>query len=290
MDNTRGFHQAPTNGLPMSARGDRHGWGLVAGICLGFASGVGSFAAPAIADTQAAFSVPAGSDPLSAEQISVDGQNINCGALPPEAFLKHDSALLKRALCELLVFPPLSVSSFESFPEFVRPGSYASDREPSADAMTLPSLWWSRDSLPRQFGSYRLVESWSAYEIDASATRVVDVYINSQIWRILQYSERYGALNRLAAEASSYQYHLRLFSYNLRDPQLLGIYLCDFSGEAISTNLEAGTSPSGCMAVLDPETLSRLRNALLNPSDIEQPSAESVVGTRTQTPEPETLN
>ena len=71
--------------------------------------------------------------------------------------------------------------------------------------MTRPSFLVESQFHSRRFGSYRLVDSWTAYEIRASAIQVIDVQINPQIWRILQYPERYGALTHLAEEAREHQ-------------------------------------------------------------------------------------
>lgn len=208
------------------------------------------------------------------------GEATGCDLLPLNGDLTKSSTSLKQAFCEMLTFAPRSLTSIETFYGSIRPEPYASDEAPSAEGMTLPSLWWSRDSLPRQFGSYRLVDSWTAYEIRTSAMRVVDVYINPQIWRLLEYSERYGALNHLATEALNYQYQVRFFTSNLRDPRLLGLYVCDFpaADEFSSATVGADRLQPGCMAIVNAETLARMQSALLDLDDPVQPSTEPVVG------------
>lgn len=242
-------------------------------------------AAPAIANV----SVPAeGSLPQGA--VTAEDVAIACGGLPVEAYVTHDSARLRRSFCELLAFPNLS--DRESFSD-VDPNSLIDNRSPSPVEMTLPSLWWSQISIPRQFGSYRLVDSWLAYEIQLSATRVVDVHVNTQIWRVLKYSEQYGALSHLAEEAAAYQYNLRLFNNNLRDPSLIGLYVCDFRFQAAA--IEAGEGSShDCVAIVDAEAIAGMQARLETPTEVARPTQEAlpsgnaVVGANT--PEGETTS
>ena len=143
--------------------------------------------------------------------------------------------------------------------------------------MTRPSFWWSRNSIPRRFGSYRLVDSWTAYEIRASAIQVIDVQINPQIWRILQYPERYGALTHLAEEAREHQYQVcGVFSGNQRTPSLMGLYICDFflashaagilrTPQALDTASEDTASESECIALVDEDSISRMQAKPGNP-------------------------
>jgi hypothetical protein len=246
---------------------------------------------PAIANT----SPPVEDSPLNPEHRATHEVASPCGTFPIENYVSHDSAALKQSFCELLTFKPYHASEREGFLSQILPESLTSDDQPSAEEMTLPSLWWSQNSLPRQFGSYRLVESWTAYEIRASATRVVDVHVNPQIWRILQYPERYGALSHLAEEAMYYQYNLRLFNNNLRTPRLIGLYVCDFGSNrpGKSDGGVPATSGGGCSALIDPETIIRLQASLTSPDTLVQPeisspqdsSPEAVVGSN---PSPET--
>jgi len=163
--------------------------------------------------------------------------------------------------------------------------------------MTRPSFWWSRNSIPRRFGSYRLVDSWTAYEIRASAIQVIDVQINPQIWRILQYPERYGALTHLAEEAREHQYNLRLFSGNQRTPSLMGLYICDFLAshaagsahpQALDTASEDTASESECIALVDEDSISRMQAKLepteeiIQPAQGPQPEENSVIEANAQ--------
>ena len=209
-------------------------------------------------------------------QVTADDVTSACGPLPVDAYVPHGSLRLKRLFCELLAFAPFSLSSIESFASEIVPESMSANDEPSPEDMTLPSFWWSRNSLPRQFGSYRLVDSWTAYEIRDSATRVIDVHINPQIWRILKYSERYGALNHLAEDARAYQYNLRLYSTSLQDPRLIGLYVCDFvSEETARLDSRDFDSVAGCVALIDAESIARLQISLEPPEEVAQSTQDS---------------
>ena len=214
--------------------------------------------------------------PQSQPQITADDVALTCGTFPVDAYVNHDSATLRHAFCELLAFSPLTFSTIDSFVRSIVPETLASNVYASAEEMTRPSFWWSRNSIPRRFGSYRLVDSWTAYEIRGSAIRVIDVRVNSQIWSILRYSERYGALNHLAEEAKAYQYNLRLFNSNQRDPSLIGLYVCDFlAPSATSSNTQALDTGSGCVAMVDEDSISRMQAKLETPDEVAQPAQDS---------------
>ena len=227
-------------------------------------------------------------------QTTADDIASACGPLPIDAYVPHDSAPLKHAFCELLAFSPFSFSSGENLLPEIVPGSVVSNDAPSPEKMTLPSFWWSRNSLPRQFGSYRLVDSWASYEIRTPAIRVIDVYVNPQIWRILQYPERYGAMNHLAEEARAAQYNLRLYSNSFRNPRLIGLYVCDFpsSNPAVPGNVFDATE--NCVALVDADSISRLQASLESPEEVAQPipeaapSENSVVGASPLENQPQT--
>jgi hypothetical protein len=256
--------------------------GVIAASCVGFWGGM-----PAIANVS---SLNDAAQPSA--QVTADDVALACGVFPVDAYVEHGSATLKRSFCELLAFAPLTFSNIDSFIRAIVPDSLTTIHEPSPERMTLPSFWWSRNSIPRQFGSYRLVDSWTAYEIRASAIQVIDVQINPQIWRILQYPERYGALNHLAEEARAHQYNLRLFSGNQRAPSLIGLYICDFltSNAAGPAHPQALDTASGseCIALVDEDSISRMQAKLepteesIQPAQVPQPEESSVIEANAQ--------
>ena len=214
---------------------------------------------------------------LAQEQVTADDVRSTCGPIPIDAYVPHDSAALKQSFCKLLTFSPFSLSSIDSFLTEIVPESLSSDDAPSPEEMTLPSLWWSRDSLPRQFGSYRLVDSWTAYEIREPALRVIDVHVNPQIWRILKYSERYGALTHLAKEAGDYQYNLRLYYSSLRAPRLIGLYVCDFPFHNAMSNPDSTgfDTTAECVATVDADSIARLQDSLESFEEVAQSTPTS---------------
>ncbi|WP_198806736.1 hypothetical protein [Leptolyngbya sp. BL0902] len=130
-------------------------------------------------------------------------------------------------VCQILTMPTNSRSESERFTEQIEPGSRLDHTSPSAETMTLPSLWWTRDSLPPQLGRHRLVDAWVSYTIHNSDVRVVDVMINSQFWRALSMPQRYGVLTQFGNAAQEFGYHLRFFQNNGYSARMIGLYACD---------------------------------------------------------------
>jgi hypothetical protein len=85
----------------------------------------------------------------------------------------------------------------------------------SQTSMTVPSLWWSTEQFD-QFGG-RLVDNWLA---DSQEKRI-DLIVNTQLWGIMTYLDRYSFVNSFGTVARSYQYNLRVFSQN---QQCLALY------------------------------------------------------------------
>lgn len=113
----------------------------------------------------------------------------------------------------------------------------------SASDLTLPSLWWIRDQIAAQpvFGN-KLIEKWLACPTPGAAGQI-DILVNSQLWSLLDYWERYEAVHRLGTVAAGYGYNLRIFN---RQPVFLAAYRCNQSPEA--TVLAA---PLSCTLRLD---------------------------------------
>lgn len=132
-------------------------------------------------------------------------------------------------------------------------GAIATSSNPSPRYFTAPSLWWQQRQVGHLVRSDRLIESWRAYpntgtdtEADADIAHAslahVDVVINSQIWQLLNYLERYSLISQFGESAKSYGYQLRLFT----DNRLVGLQVCDFS-DAVSNPSDSSTTavPSG---------------------------------------------
>lgn len=108
-------------------------------------------------------------------------------------------------------------------------GTAAFNHTPSEVDLSLPSLWWIRDQLPRRLGERRLVLAWAAYRLNQSSNQMVDVFLDSQIWNVLNTYERYAVLNQFGSAAKDSGYQLRLFRGQGRGAQLMGVYLCEQS-------------------------------------------------------------
>lgn len=162
------------------------------------------------------------------------------------AYWPGRSPQLNQTFCQLLVFPTSTLGNGDDFNQRIVNEAVSSDsRRASAEAMTLPSLWWNRDSLTPRLGGRRLVQSWISYEIKDSAMPVVDVLINPQMWSVLTYNERFAVLNQFGTAARDFGYNLRFFQGNARSYRMVGLYACEFGAqpgeaETCSANLDAG--------------------------------------------------
>jgi hypothetical protein len=171
-------------------------------------------------------------------------------------------------ICRVLTMPTDSRSEGENFRSQIEPGSILTHTSASAETMTLPSLWWSRDSIPAQLGRHRLVDSWLSYTIQGAEVRVVDVMINGQFWRALTMPQRYGVLNSFGNSAQEFGYHLRFFQNNGYSARMIGVYACEASsGEALP--LSATTH---CLITVDTPRILQLQQAM-QPQPI-QPATE----------------
>ncbi len=108
----------------------------------------------------------------------------------------------------------------------------ATDDNPSPDHFTVPSLWWHEQQVGEAINS-RLIDSWRAYDNTINtktgqAISHVDVVINSQLWPLLNYLERYSLITQFGESAQSYGYQLRIFTGN----RLVGLQVCDFANDS----------------------------------------------------------
>ncbi|WP_193965701.1 hypothetical protein [Nodosilinea sp. LEGE 07088] len=173
------------------------------------------------------------------------------------------SQSLDQTLCQLLVFPTANLASADEFSRSIVDGSLSSDsRRASAETMTLPSLWWNRDSLTNHLGGRRLVQSWISYQIKDSADSVIDVLINPQIWSVLTYNERFAALNQFGTAARTFGYNLRFFQGNSHSSRLVGLYACDFAPSPEAT-ASAPLTVNTCSANLDITQIGQIQRNLV---------------------------
>jgi hypothetical protein len=192
------------------------------------------------------------------------------------AYWPGRSPELDQTVCQLLVFPTATLPNAEEFSQRIVEGSLSSDsRRASAEAMTLPSLWWNRDSLATHLGGRRLVQSWISYQIKDSSTAVVDVMVNPQMWSVLTYNERYAVLNQFGTAAGDFGYNLRFFQGNARNYRMVGLYACEFTvppGAASAAIANVDT----CAANLDATQIVQIQRNLLAEGERRQQPSEPV--------------
>ncbi len=230
-------------------------WGAIAGTSLLLLGGVSQ----------------AQTEPLDAcnVQSGNDAGIVDAACCPDDLLTNYwpgRSLQLNKTFCQLLVFPTATLPNGDDFTDRIVDGSLSSDsRQASADRMTLPSLWWNRDSLTSHLGGRRLVQSWISYQIEDSGTAVVDVMINPQMWSVLTYNEQYAVLNQFGTAARGFGHNLRFFQGNSRSYRMVGLYACDFADQPGLPLTASPTAQSGvytCSANLDPTLIVQLQRNL----------------------------
>lgn len=174
------------------------------------------------------------------------------------------SPSLAQDVCHMVTMPTATRSEGEHFMQQIQPNSLRTETSASAETMTQPSLWWTRDSLPIQLGRRRLVDAWFSYAIRDADVRVVDVMINSQFWRALSLHQRYGVLAQFGTTAQDFGYHLRFFQGNGYSARLIGLYACEPRPSAAPEAL----APHGvqCLITVDPPRIADLQRAMQTPA------------------------
>ncbi|MGB3200607.1 MAG: hypothetical protein WBA99_06885 [Nodosilinea sp.] len=241
-------------------------WGRVL-MAIAGASLLTAVLGPASAGAQAACTSEAG---------LVD--SVCCPSEMLKPYWPQRSPQIHQTFCELLVFPTATSPNGDTFSDRIVDGSLSSDSRASADTMTLPSLWWNRDSLTPRLGGRRLVDSWMSYRVEGSGTAVVDVVVNAQIWSVLTYNERYAVLNQFGTAARDFGYNVRFFQGNSRNYRMMGLYACDFvdqPDDSLSVSLTSEPNVQTCSANLDAGLLVLLQRDLLAEGERRQQAAQA---------------
>jgi len=92
---------------------------------------------------------------------------------------------------------------------------------PSQSGLTVPSLWWAAE----QFGD-KLLVNWSTYPTTKTNPQRVQIVVRREIWRLLDYVERYAFTNHFGTVARDYGYNVQVVD---RERNSLAAYTCDFS-------------------------------------------------------------
>lgn len=113
----------------------------------------------------------------------------------------------------------------------------------SQTQLTEPSLWWIRDQIraQEQYGS-KFIDRWLACRSGTEPNRV-DVMVNSQIWSLLDFFERYEFVNRFGTVTTGYGYNLRVFN---GQGSMLAAYTCNFAETVATKQDSANAQPLSC--------------------------------------------
>ncbi len=115
----------------------------------------------------------------------------------------------------------------------------------SARAMTIPSLWWTRDQFPP-----KLIINWIAER----ERQQIYLLVNDRAWNKLDYFDRYRVLSKFGRVAHDYGYNLKICS---SQKILLAQYLCPAQIRPIdNSQLDPTTTQkyfqTSCEALLSP--------------------------------------
>jgi len=93
-------------------------------------------------------------------------------------------------------------------------------QEISQKGLTDPSFWWAQEQFNKFDG--KLINSWVADR----EQKMLYLFVNRQLWTLMDYLGRYSFVNKFGTVARDYQYDVRLFNQQ-RVP--LASYTCDYS-------------------------------------------------------------
>ncbi len=129
-------------------------------------------------------------------------------------------------------------------PQVLVPVSVVSNRTICQASPTLPSFWWARAKEKSQLGG-NLFIAWQAYSnpdpTQTGETPRVDLFVNHQLWSLLDYLERYEMVNIFGSAARQYGYNAFVFSQRRVS---LASYVCNFEAVAAASPTPSETASS----------------------------------------------
>lgn len=91
---------------------------------------------------------------------------------------------------------------------------------PAQSGLTVPSLWWAAE----QFGQ-GIVRDWQSYNATARHPNLVQLTVESQLWRQLTVLNRYALVSHFATVTRDFGYQLLVFD-SQSNP--IAAYICNF--------------------------------------------------------------
>jgi hypothetical protein len=110
----------------------------------------------------------------------------------------------------------------------------------SAKGTTVPSLWWVSEQFPA-----KLVSNWIANR----SQNQIYLLVNTQYWNVLDYVDRYRAIDRFGRVAQSYGYNLKVCN---GQKIALARYTCDSTTDPTTTQKPtSGATQNACQIWLN---------------------------------------
>ncbi|MBD2100125.1 hypothetical protein H6F94_04415 [Leptolyngbya sp. FACHB-261] len=113
----------------------------------------------------------------------------------------------------------------------------------SESGLTIPSLWLAQ----QQFGG-KLVNGWRPRPRQGR----VDLVVRREVWRLMDYLERYNFINRFGTAANDFRYELRVLD---TQNNVLGAYACQANGPVAAS----GQPSRDCQVLLESGGVSSIR-------------------------------
>lgn len=147
-------------------------------------------------------------------------------------------------------------------PKFVRSRAASptvTANQPSQRGLTVPSLWWAAE----QFGD-KLLVNWSTYPATQATPKRVEIVVRREVWRLLDYVQRYAFASHFGTVASDYGYNVQVVD---REKNFLAAYTCDFSQASPRLVTSVRDAPGPARDHISQQNFSKLTCQLqLNPS------------------------
>ncbi len=124
----------------------------------------------------------------------------------------------------------------------------------SDNGLTVPSLW-----LAQQLFGGKLIASWRPVASTDPSENQVELVVRREVWRIMDYLNRYDFINRFGTAASDFRYNLQVVD---AQGTLLGAYICQFG---TSPGVTAQIDERNCQVVLASDGVGRISGGLRRP-------------------------
>lgn len=110
----------------------------------------------------------------------------------------------------------------------LKPGTVLTSATICQTGLTSPSLWWAWEQIQQDLGlGKKLISQWVAQVRSPQQPGEVKLFVNPQVWSLMNYFERYEFVNTFGFNAQRFGYNLHIVDTRAVD---LASYNCQFQG------------------------------------------------------------